>query len=92
MASDASPYSVSFKLRAFGQLESLPKKDQKTVLATINSLAQIPRPRGTEKIKGSDGLLRIRQGKYRIIFSVDDAARKVLIVAIGDRKDVYRGF
>ena len=42
------------------------------------------------KIQGSDGLLRIRTGDYRIIYTAEDATRTVLIATIGHRREVYR--
>jgi len=35
------------------------------------------------------GLYRIRLGDYRIIYQVDDKKVRVLIVRVGQRKDVY---
>ncbi len=33
---------------------------------------------------------RIRQGRYRILYTIEDAVLVVHIVKIADRKDVYR--
>jgi mRNA interferase RelE/StbE len=55
----------------------------------IQRLASDPRPAGAEKLSGQDKY-RLRQGNYRILFSVDDAALTVLIVEIGHRREVYR--
>jgi mRNA interferase RelE/StbE len=42
------------------------------------------------KLKGKDAEFRIRVGDYRILYRIDDSQRRVLIVHIGHRRDVYR--
>jgi mRNA interferase RelE/StbE len=49
-----------------------------------------PRPPGAKKLADSDKLYRIRSGNYRIVYQVEDEILLVLVVKIGDRKDVYR--
>jgi mRNA interferase RelE/StbE len=66
------------------------KADRQRIVARIQALASVPRPQGSEKLAGHDDRLRIRQGKYRVIYQVDDAALEVTIFRIGHRKDVYR--
>jgi mRNA interferase RelE/StbE len=56
----------------------------------INSLASLPRPTGSEKLAGRTNLYRIRQGSYRVVYSVDDQTRVVDVVKVGHRRDVYR--
>lgn len=46
---------------------------------------------GVEKLKGGDDFYRIRTGKYRVIYQIGDKILRVLVVTVGDRKDVYRG-
>jgi mRNA interferase RelE/StbE len=52
-------------------------------------LTKEPRPAGGEKLSGEEKY-RIRQGDYRILFTIEDAERTVMIVKIGQRGDVYR--
>jgi mRNA interferase RelE/StbE len=56
----------------------------------IRKLAQDPRPAGSKKLEGPGERYRIRQGDYRILYSIDDAIRIVAIIKVGHRKDVYR--
>jgi mRNA interferase RelE/StbE len=60
------------------------------LIERINSLASLPRPSGSEKLAGRRNLYRIRQGSYRVIYSVNDQLRVVDIVKVGHRRDVYR--
>lgn len=82
-------YQRELRRRAQRVLDRLPKSDFQAVVEAIKELAQTPRPRGVEKVK-STGLWRIRQGDYRIIYSIDDNQQLVTVVRIGHRKEVYR--
>ena len=82
-------YRIELRRRAQRALDRLPRADFQAVVKAMGELAQTPRPRGTEKVK-STGLWRIRQGDYRIIYSVDDEQHLVTVVRIGHRREVYR--
>lgn len=56
----------------------------------ISRLAVVPRPVGCQKLRGPDSLYRIRLGRFRVVYAISDTSRTLTIVAIGDRKDVYR--
>ena len=53
-------------------------------------LAIEPRPRGARKLAGYDDVFRVRTGRYRVIYSVEEDRLVVLVLKIGHRKDVYR--
>jgi len=82
-------YSLQIKRSAAKELEALPKKDRPRVAARIRALATDPRPQGCERLSGQD-LYRVRRGDYRILDTVDDAARLVVVYKIGHRREVYR--
>jgi mRNA interferase RelE/StbE len=82
-------YNVQIKRSAAKELETLPLKDRRRVVRRIHALAAEPRPAGCEKLSGLEKY-RLRQGDYRVLYSVDDAARAVIVVKIGHRRDVYR--
>lgn len=65
------------------------KQDRRRILDRIRRLAEDPRPPGCEKLSSEDKF-RVRQGKYRIVYSVRDDALVVHVVKVGHRKDVYR--
>jgi mRNA interferase RelE/StbE len=66
------------------------RADRRRIVDRIRALADDPRPPGCEKLAGRDDRLRVRQGDYRILYSVDDTERAVTVVRIAHRKDVYR--
>jgi mRNA interferase RelE/StbE len=82
-------YKVYFKKSVEKDLSAIPKKDLKKILQRIAMLAQNPRPVGHEKLTGQERY-RVRQGRYRIVYSVQDEVLTVWIVKVGHRKDVYR--
>ncbi|MDC8448180.1 MAG: type II toxin-antitoxin system RelE/ParE family toxin [Nitrospira sp.] len=84
------PYSVVIKRSAEKELKALPSGDLKRLIIRIRGLAQQPRPPGCEKLSGESERYRIRQGDYRIVYGIDDAAHRVEVVKIGHRREVYR--
>ena len=90
-SSAAARYKLQIKESAAKELGSLGnKKDRKRIATRINSLSTDPRPSGSEKLAGDENKYRVRQGNYRIVYSIDDENRTILVVKIGDRKEVYR--
>ena len=82
-------YKIELRSLAQRALDKLPKTDFQVVIETTKELALTPRPRGVEKVKNT-GLWRIRQGEYRIIYSIDDKKLLVTVVRIGHRREIYR--
>jgi mRNA interferase RelE/StbE len=82
-------YKVLIRGSAAEELGRLPKKDLRRVVTRIRGLAAEPRPHGCEKLSAQERY-RIRQGDYRVVYSVDDDARTVEIFKIGHRGEVYR--
>lgn len=84
-------YSLRIKKSAQKELESIATKaDRWRVIRRIRSLADDPRPPGSLKLSGLERY-RIRQGRFRVLYTIEDAVLIVQIMKIGDRKDVYRG-
>ena len=82
-------YKIFIKPSAKKELESLPQNDLITIVEKIKNLSLDPRPHGAEKLSGDDKY-RIRQGNYRIVYSIGDDNLIVVVVKIGHRRDVYR--
>lgn len=59
-------------------------------MARIEQLSNDPRPQGVVSLSGENNLLRIRDGDYRIVYSVEDDILLILVVGVGHRKDIYR--
>ncbi len=82
-------YKIYFKESVYKDFKSIPKPDLKKILLKIEILSQNPRPIGCEKLTGRERY-RIRQGKYRVVYSIQDNVLTVWIVKVGHRKDIYR--
>jgi mRNA interferase RelE/StbE len=74
--------------------ENIPQKDLVRILERIHMLSEDPRPAACEKMTGQVGQerYRIRQGRYRIVYSIQDNDLTVWVVKVGHRKDVYRNY
>lgn len=83
-------YSVRIKKSAVKELETIPRKaDRRRIVRRIESLAKDPRPHGHQKLSGMERY-RLRQGPYRIVYSIEDDELFVYVIKIGHRKDIYR--
>jgi mRNA interferase RelE/StbE len=82
-------YSLFFRKSVEKDLSDIPKKDVGKILKHIKSLANDPRPPGCEKLTGQEKY-RLRQGRYRIVYSIQDEELTIWIVTVGHRKDIYR--
>ena len=82
-------YRLLIKASAVKELEAVSPKDRRRIAFKIQHLASEPRPPGAEKLSGQEKY-RLRQGNYRMLYSVNDAQLAVTIVKIGHRRDVYR--
>ncbi len=82
-------YKVYFRKSVEKDFSTVPKKDLQKFLRRIEALAKDPRPPGHEKLTGQERY-RIRQGRYRIVYSIQDKQLTVWIVRVGQRKDIYR--
>jgi len=89
----SSSYDVEVSPAASRDLKRLVKQSREQfegIDQKIASLADDPRPFGSEKLSGSDNIYRIRDGDFRILYAVYDETRRVEIARVRDRKDVYR--
>ena len=82
-------YSVLIRRSAEKEIEQVPLRDRQRIVARIAALSSDPRPPGCVKLSGREKY-RIRQGAYRIVFTIDDAVVTVIVVRVAHRRDVYR--
>jgi mRNA interferase RelE/StbE len=83
-------YRLFIKPSAAKEIEAIPKKERLRIIHRIQDLSDNARPPGCEKLSGQDKY-RVRQGPYRIIYSVSDDELIVCAVKVGHRREVYRG-
>lgn len=81
-------YKIFFKKSVWKDFESIPKKGLKRIVEKIGSLSDDPSPPGSKKLTGQDRY-RLRQGSYRILYSIQDEELTVWVVKVAHRKKVY---
>lgn len=82
-------YNIYIKPSAAKELEKVPKKVLQKIVGRIKRLSKNPRPFGCEKLSDQEKY-RIRQGNYRIVYSIENKKLTVIVVKVGHRRDVYK--
>ena len=82
-------YKVFLKESVEKDFKSIPKKELLKILSKIELLRENPRPVGSEKLTGHERY-RLRQGRYRIVYSIQDNELTVWVVKVGHRREIYR--
>ena len=83
-------YRISIQPAAQRELGKLPADVRQDVVDAISALADDPRPHGVRKLSGSKESYRIRVGDYRVLYTIADRVLQVIVVKVGNRRDVYR--
>jgi mRNA interferase RelE/StbE len=83
------PYTIYLKRSAEKELEDLPAKMHDKIIEALLSLKDDPFPRNAKKLHGREGV-RIRVGNYRVLYVVDERGKKIEVISVADRKEVYR--
>lgn len=84
------PYSVELVPSAARAFRKLDHGTQLRVRRKIDSLADDPRPPGVKLLSAKERIYRLRAGSFRILYQVNDKVLVILVIAIGQRRDVYR--
>jgi len=82
-------YKVSIKRSAEREMDYLTPIIHKRISDKILSLSLNPRPKGYTKLTTTEGY-RIRVGSYRILYTIDDKTKHIVIYSVGHRKEIYR--
>lgn len=83
-------FKIRFHKKVFKDLDNLPENEVERIAEQIERLKTNPFPPGFKKLSGKDGIYRIRQGNYRVVYSADQKEKEVIIWAVRHRKDIYR--
>ena len=82
-------YTIILLKRARKFMEKLPQNEKRRVVAAIERL---PEEGDVKPMRGHDNLFRLRVGDYRILYTVDHDALRVLVIDAGNRGDVYKEY
>ena len=83
-------YEVLLGRQARKDVRNLPKDVQKRIVDALRELPTEPRPTGSRKLSGSEDDHRVRVGRYRILYTIDDTEKKTQEFRIMHRRDAYR--
>ena len=83
-------YRIEVAAAAARQFRKLEPAVQLRLSRKIDSLSSDPRPQGVTKLQGKDNLYRIRDGDFRIIYAIEDRKLLILVLSVGNRRDIYR--
>jgi mRNA interferase RelE/StbE len=86
----SSRYTVEIAPAAERQIRKLEATARRRILNRIETLQRSPRRVGVEKLSDSEGLYRVRVGNFRIIYEIEDRITRVLVLKVGDRKEIYK--
>ena len=83
-------YEIKLTRRAEKEILKLDTAIFERIKAAIDGLGENPRPLGVRKLRGRENEWRIRVGRLRVLYTIHDATRRILVYRVTDRKDVYR--
>lgn len=87
-------WSIDFDPRAKRELENLdPQVNRRISRFLFERISSLENPRSIgQALKGTEfgDLWKYRAGDYRIIASIEDKLVRILVVRIGNRREVYR--
>jgi len=83
-------YRVEIARAGVRQLRKLDPDARRRVQAAIELLADQPRPPVAKTLGGGDGEWRVRTGDFRVVYEIHDQVLLILVVAVGNRRDIYQ--
>lgn len=85
-------YAFRFTAAAQRQLRAIARPDAMRILTALTALGEDPYRQDADikKLTGPSELYRLRVGSYRVAYQINDGELVVLVVKVGDRRDVYR--
>ena len=82
-------YTAEIKRSAEKEMDRLADNIHKRITDKILALETNPRPPGVKKLQGEEGY-RLRVGDYRVLYTIDDQARRIFVYSVAHRREAYR--
>ena len=82
-------YRIGWRPRARKAFLALDKPVRRRIGEAVDALAADPRPAAAKMITGAHGVLRIRVGDYRVVYTIDEGELIVLVLDAGHRSEIY---
>ncbi|MFJ6385756.1 type II toxin-antitoxin system RelE/ParE family toxin [Kitasatospora sp. NPDC092039] len=86
-------YAFGFTSHARRQLRAIGRLEAMRILTALTALGDDPFAMGPDvkKLTGNDGLYRLRVGDFRVVYQIRGDELLILVVHVGNRRDIYRG-
>lgn len=85
-----SVYVVAIAPAAEREIRKLGADAQNKVIECLEKLESDPRPNGVEKLSQDPRFWRVKAGKYRVIYAIEDDKKIIIVLIVRHRKDAYR--
>jgi mRNA interferase RelE/StbE len=82
-------YKLGISNKALKQIEKIKDSVYYRIGDKINSLEINPRPNGSIKLTDIEGY-RIKVGPFRILYTINEKSKEVIVYNIDKRKDIYK--
>lgn len=82
-------YRIEITHTAHHQIRSLSHMNQRRVHEAIEKLAQDPRHFGVKKLSGEIDFYRVRVGENRVLFTINDAEKTIVVQRVMPRENAY---
>ena len=82
-------YRIDWKRSATKELRSLPTHMVTRIVEAVTQLSTNPFPPGVRKLAGAEHTYRIREGDYRVVYTVTASVLVIEVIRVAHRKDVY---
>jgi len=84
-------YEIIWQEKVLKDLELIDKKDAARIVERVKTyLVQNPAGLGTPLRGTFKGLFRYRYGNYRVIYAIDMADKKIIVLHVKHRKEAYQ--
>ena len=83
-------FEIYLEKRAEKDLKKLSPQLFHKIIHIIKSLKENPKPKDSKKLEGSKNDWRIRVGDYRILYEISYSQKKIYVMRVRHRKEVYR--
>ena len=82
-------YRIEWRPLARKAFLALDKPVRRRIGEAVDALSADPRPAAAKMITGAHGVLRIRAGDYRVLYTIDEGRLVVLVLDAGHRSEIY---
>jgi len=83
-------YELIYEKRVLRDIDKISNDDAETICEVFKELSLNPHPVGSKKLSGKETLYRVKQGDYRVVYTIDHKEKIIKIILVAHRKEAYR--